>query len=165
MGGRLPDVGGHIHDSLFNGQHHDWGNDRNSDAGQHSQSARSNQLVGVLEGKPLRQKYILILCAKVIPEAYPTSSLCIFFLSSGERGSQGLVSLRTPLFSRQNGCFPFLRKGRRGGEVVVALHTPSPETCVSVHPQFSTTESLSIFHFFWWGRETLGWFLYTPSLQ
>ena len=33
---------------LFNGQHHDRSNDGHSDAGQHSQSTGSNQLIRIL---------------------------------------------------------------------------------------------------------------------
>lgn len=74
MGGSFPDVGRHVHDSFFNGQHHDGGDDWHPDAGQNSQRTCSNQLVGVLQGEQ-----ILLFETKVIPEPF-LHLLCVFLL-------------------------------------------------------------------------------------
>ena len=50
---------------LFDGQHHDGDNDRHSNAGQHSESAGTNELVrilqGLLEGADGKQSQVLLL--------------------------------------------------------------------------------------------------------
>ena len=48
MGCCFPHVGGHVHDSLLDGEHHDGGDHLHADTGQHTQGTRSYQLVGVL---------------------------------------------------------------------------------------------------------------------
>lgn len=49
MSSCLPDVWRHIRSSFFDGQHHYGYNDRDSDAGEDSQSAGSDQLVRILQ--------------------------------------------------------------------------------------------------------------------
>lgn len=48
MGRRLPHIWRHIRGGFFDGQHHDGDDDGDSDAGENSQSAGSNQLVWIL---------------------------------------------------------------------------------------------------------------------
>lgn len=49
MCSRLPDVRRHIRGGLFDGQHHYGDDDGDSDAGEDSQRAGSDQLVGILQ--------------------------------------------------------------------------------------------------------------------
>lgn len=49
MSSCLPDIWRHIRSSLFDGQHHDGDDDRDSDAGEDSQGTGSDQLVWILQ--------------------------------------------------------------------------------------------------------------------
>lgn len=58
VGRRLPDIWRHIGGGLFDGQHHNGDDDGDSDAGENSQSAGSDQLVGILMKRRNKERII-----------------------------------------------------------------------------------------------------------
>lgn len=55
VGRRLPHIWRHVRGGFFDGQHHDGDDDGDSDAGENSQGAGSDQLVGILIKKPRKK--------------------------------------------------------------------------------------------------------------